>query len=101
MSRHELLNVGLARGPSFRNGKAITPPTGNCDVAPTVLHLLGIPIQPGAMDGRILAEALAGADGNLSPAAVTTHGAESGAYRQEIQISSVGDTRYVDWGNRV
>ena len=101
MSRHELLNVGLARGPSFRNGTASTTPTGNCDVAPTVLHLLGIPIPPGAMDGRILAEALAGADDGAPPAAITTHRAESGEYRQEIQISAVGDTHYVDWGNRV
>ena len=101
MSRNELLNVGLARGPSFRNGTAITTPTGNGDIAPTALHLLGIPIPPGAMDGRVLAEALAGADGGAPPAAATTHGAESGEYRQEIQISAVGDTRYVDWGNRV
>ena len=101
MSRHELLNVGLARGPSFRNGTAITTPTGNGDVAPTVLHLLGIPIPPGTMDGRVLAEVLAGAEGGAPPAVVTTHGAEWGEYRQEIQISAVGDTRYVDWGNRV
>lgn len=101
MSRHELLNVGLARGPSFRNGTAIDTPTGNCDVAPTVLHLLGISATPGAMDGRILDEALACATGGEQTAAVTTHGAELGAYRQEIQISAVGNARYVDHGNRV
>ena len=101
MSKHELLNVGLARGPSFRSGIAIDTPTGNCDIAPTALHLLGIPNPPGAMDGRILTEALAGADAIQPPVAVTTHRAASGAYRQEIQISAVGNTRYVDHGNRV
>lgn len=101
MSRHELKNVGLARGPSFRSGMVLETPTGNCDVAPTVLHLLGIPIPPGTMDGRILDEALADAAGDEPQAGVTTHRAELGQYRQEIQISAVGDTRYVDYGNRV
>ena len=101
MSRHELSNVGLARGPSFRNGMTPETPTGNCDVAPTVLHLLGVSTRPGAMDGRILNEALADAAGVVPQAVVTTHCAELGQYRQEIQISAVGNTRYVDYGNRI
>lgn len=101
MSWHELRNVGLARGPSFRNGTTLETPTGNCDAAPTALHLLGIPVPPGVMDGRVLNEALVDAAGDGPPAIATTHRAELGQYRQEIQISAVGDTRYVDWGNRV
>ena len=42
MSRHELKNVGLAKGPSLRNGTVVETPTGNIDFAPTILHLLGM-----------------------------------------------------------
>ncbi len=99
LSRHELSNTGLARGPSLRNRTVMTTPTGNIDLAPTVLHLLGIPNDT-AMDGRILSEALAGG-GPAPPTDCQTHSAGSGAYQQEVQISSVGKARYVDWGNRV
>ena len=98
MSRHELRNVGLARGPSLRNGTVITTSTGNIDIAPTVLRLLGIAGDVG-MEGRALLEALNGGS-DIPPAERQTHSAESGAYRQEIQISTVGRTKYVDWGNR-
>ena len=101
MSRHELRNVGLARGPSFRNGSVIDTPSGNIDVAPTVLHLLGIAPAGNPMDGRVLQEALAGAAPAPLDTVVTSHHAETGDYRQEIQISAVGNTRYIDWGNRV
>ena len=99
LSRHELRNTGLARGPSFCNGTVVSTPTGNIDVAPTVLHLLGITDET-PMDGRVLSEALADGGGDATPSDCQTHSAENGAYRQEIQISAVGSTRYVDWGNR-
>ena len=98
LSRHELRNVGLARGPSLRNGTVITTSTGNIDIAPTILRLLGIESDVG-MEGRALVEALNGGS-DIPPAERQTHSAESGAYRQEIQISKVGHTNYVDWGNR-
>ena len=41
MSRHELKNVGLASGPSIRKAARIDTPTGNIDLAPTILRLLG------------------------------------------------------------
>ena len=99
LSRHELLNVGLARGPSLRNGTVITTSTGNIDIAPTILHLLGIASDVG-MDGRVLTEALTNSGHAILQPDCQTHSAESGVYRQEIQISAVGHTKYVDWGNR-
>ncbi len=101
MSRHELHNVGLARGPSFRNGSVVETPTGNVDVAPTVLHLLGIESGIGSMEGRVWREALSTGAAAPPEPAVTLHRAERGDYQQEIQISAVGTARYVDWGNRV
>ena len=98
LSRHELRNTGLAQGPSLRNGTLIATPTGNIDLAPTILHLLGLPINP-AMDGRILTEAL-NESGDIPAAVCRTHSAASGGYSQNVQISEVGTTGYVDWGNR-
>ncbi|WP_417067063.1 alkaline phosphatase family protein [Niveibacterium terrae] len=49
-------NTLIAYGPSFRSGVAVSTPTGNVDVAPTVAYLLG-KSMPQA-DGRILNEAL-------------------------------------------
>ena len=100
MSRHELRNVGLARGPSLRRGAVIESATGNIDIAPTILHLLGIE-GGNAMDGRALQEALAGNESVSPEAGTTTHEAEAGGYRQRVQVSQSGAARYVDWGNRI
>ena len=101
MSRHELRNVGLARGPSLRGKTVIDTPTGNVDLAPTILHLLGITGYEDAMDGRTLAEALSDETGSTRDVKTETREAETGGYRQQVQVSHFGGARYVDWGNRV
>ena len=59
---HRMEGILVASGPAFRTGA--TPRAAELlDIAPTVLHLLGIPV-PGDMDGRVLAEIL---DPALSP----------------------------------
>ena len=100
MSRHELRNVGLARGPSFRNGVVLDTPTGNTDLAPTILRLLGITGADAGMDGRVLEEALAPDAAHTPEPAVAKYHAARGEYRQTLQVSRVGKSRYVDWGNR-
>ncbi len=100
LSQHELRNTGLARGPSVKRETIIEAPTGNIDLAPTILHLLGLEAEGSAMDGRVLFEALEGG----SPAMAQdrhTHKAERPGFRQELRISAVGKTKYVDWGNRL
>ena len=99
MSPSEMRNVLLARGPSFASGLVVDSPTGNVDVAPTVLRLLGI--EPGVpMDGRPLTEALAGG----APVTWTSEvhegerAVEGGTYRQRVTLSRVGDTVYADHG---
>ena len=101
MSRHEMQNVGLAKGPSLRAGAVVETPSGNIDFAPTILKLLGIDDVLSAMDGRVLDEALADNPKSSAQAWVTTHEAQSGNYRQRVQISHVGASQYIDWGNRV
>jgi hypothetical protein len=57
-------NTLIANGPSFRAATAISGPSGNVDVAPTVAYLLGLSMP--MADGRILNEGL------LNPASAST-----------------------------
>ena len=101
MSRHEMNNVLLARGPRFKTQTRIASPTGNVDIAPTVLELLGLPI-PDDMDGRAIAEAMAGGPDSVewtTDAYAAERETASGAYRQEITLSKVGKTVYLDEGS--
>ena len=93
-------NVLYAFGPSFKQNLRVDTPSGNVDLAPTVLRILGITGGP-HMDGRVLEEALAGGPDPASVAISTkVHQAEhrlvSKSYRQRIKISSVGETNYID-----
>ncbi|PKB70445.1 MAG: hypothetical protein BZY87_10515 [SAR202 cluster bacterium Io17-Chloro-G6] len=105
MSRHEIHGVMFASGPSFKSKLKLDTPSGNLDLAPTLLRLLGISRNWG-MHGRVLEEALAGGP-NPEDVDWSTekHQAEHDlggeTYRQQIKISRVGATTYVDEGNRL
>ena len=101
MSQHELRNTLIARGPNWKTSTVVDNPTGNIDIAPTILHLLGLP-DGDDMDGRVLHEALAdgGAPSDVEPSTVT-HSSELGDYRQQVIVTTVGDSVYLDEGNRV
>ncbi|MEC9238537.1 MAG: hypothetical protein VYC69_07745, partial [Chloroflexota bacterium] len=105
MSRHEMNNILFANGPSFKSGITLEIPSGNLDLAPTILKILEISGTQD-MDGRVLSEALAdGPDATEVDWFTETHRAEhelgEDTYRQQITISTVGTTSYVDEGNRV
>lgn len=101
MSRHELRNTLIMRGPSFLRSTVIDTPTGNIDVAPTILHLLGLP-GGDDMDGRVLHEALdGGGDLSESECRSLTHAVELGDYRQEVTVTTVRGSAYLDEGNAV
>ena len=103
MSRHEQRCAFIMAGPKIRQGVVSSTPSGNVDIAPTILHLLGLD-APDSMDGRALEEAFT--DGP-APDEVEwsseTHDAEreltSGTYRQQIMVSRVGETTYVNEGS--
>ena len=59
LSKHEMRNTLIAGGPSFKSSIHVDSPTGNVDLAPTVLRILGLPGGE-SMDGRVLEEALDG-----------------------------------------
>ena len=100
MGRSEMRCSLFARGGSFKRGVRIDSPTGNVDLAPTVLHLLGIG-GGDTIQGRALTESLA--DGKPVRWQTSTHrarrGTGAGVYSQHITISQVDDTIYLDEGN--
>ena len=103
LSKHEMRNTLIAGGPSFKSGIHMDSPTGNVDLAPTALRILGLPGGE-SMDGRVLEEAL---DGGPDPDSVESNTETFSAerelgharYRQEITTTSVGKTTYVDQGS--
>lgn len=82
-SPHQIRNTLIASGPSFKSGTASDAPSGNVDLAPTVLNLFGIE-APDHMDGRVLSEALMnGPDSNelqVEESQVTASSSENGVH---------------------
>jgi arylsulfatase A-like enzyme len=96
----------VASGPHFRKGIKSDLASGNVDVAPTVLKLLGY-AQPRTMDGRVLREALNtidanGLTGNPSSKTIEASSNKSGvAWKQYLKTVTVGNVTYFDEGNRL
>lgn len=65
LSKYDMNNTLVGSGPDLKRGLVSQIPSGNIDLAPTILHLLGIqPKRP--MNGRVLREALV-ADSSPAP----------------------------------
>ena len=102
MGRSELHNVMFARGPDFKKGLKLDVPSGNIDLAPTILKVLGLAPLDG-MEGRVLEESLCGGPEPSSVEWFTDfHGTDclvgAHVYRQQIKLSRLGHTTYVDEG---
>jgi len=101
LSEFDVHNTLIAAGPGFRRGTTNELPSSNVDVAPTVLHLLGLE-SPNKMDGRVLFEAMAGDSPSLRAATETQEATRKfprGEWRQYLRVSRVGETTYLDEGN--
>ncbi len=102
LSPFDFHNTLVAAGPDIRAGFADELPSANVDLAPTILHLLGLhPPQP--MDGRILAEAL-NEPGPSSPApeekkVEASRKLGNGTWRQYLKETALGEHLYLDEGN--
>ena len=103
LSPFEMHNTLIAAGPDFRKGDADALPTGNVDIAPTALWILGIkPPQP--MDGRVLFEAMP-MTANAEKTRVSESRVEAkrdfdeAHWKQYLKSSQVGTTIYLDEGN--
>ncbi len=103
LSPFDMHNTLVAAGPDFREGVMSTLPSGNLDVAPTVMHLLGIaPAEP--MDGRVLWEALRRNRPDSEPAQPVTNRVETGRdvetfrWSQYLQTTHYDGVTYLDEG---
>src|SRR6266511_1508749 len=101
LSRFDMHNMLIGAGPDFRRGETDDLPSGNIDLAPTILQILGIK-PPQKMDGRILSEAMTIVIPSGQPETKRIEATKyfrSGTWRQSLQISRVGSTIYLDEGN--
>lgn len=95
-------NSMLASGPDFKRGVVIRTPSSNVDVAPTLLHLLGMNAALNIMDGRALTEAMiTGPDQEQVEMETRSLSVQRGTYRAVLQESSVNGKRYIDKAWRV
>jgi predicted AlkP superfamily pyrophosphatase or phosphodiesterase len=102
LSRYDMNNTLVAAGPDIKKGLINDVPSGNIDLAPTILWLLGVsPASP--MDGRVLHEALI--PSKEPPPKVNVKkleaSREAGLFRwnQYLQYSEVNGAIYFDEGN--
>ncbi|WP_271600126.1 alkaline phosphatase family protein [Bradyrhizobium sp. CCBAU 45384] len=93
----ELAALGLAAGTAFpAAGTSSSLPSGICDVAPTVLHLLGLD-RPATMTGRVLRELLEPSHG-CGITREEAFEAHLGSYRQLLKRAHVGEASYLVGG---
>src|SRR5205814_4909667 len=71
LSRFDIHNMLIAAGPDFPRGQTDDLPSGNIDVAPTILSILAI-TPPEKMNGRILSEAMANLDESAPKSEIKT-----------------------------
>lgn len=93
----ELASFGVLAGPAFRGSFVTSTPTGIIDIAPTILHLLGIAAPP-HMHGRVLHEALANGAVSQATESAEVWQAAAGGYRQALRRIRLGDAHYLDGG---
>jgi arylsulfatase A-like enzyme len=101
LSEFDVHNTLIAAGPDFREHLTSSLPSGNIDIAPTVLRILGVN-PPQKFDGRVLVEAMderAARIESLSKTIQATRQFPSGEWRQHLRVSLVGETLYIDEGN--
>jgi arylsulfatase A-like enzyme len=101
LSPFDLHNTLVVAGPDFREGYVDQTPSGNVDVAPTILKILGVK-SPRPMDGRVLSEALISPDGNPPKVETKELRAQAtlpaGEWTQTLKVSEVNGVRYLDEG---
>ena len=99
----EMHNTLVAAGPDFKAGVRDALPSGNVDIAPTVLWILGYHSEALRRDGRVLGEALVGFAPELKTyetrRLTASRSTAGGRWSQYLLISEVNGVRYLDEGN--
>ena len=101
LSPFDMHNTLVAAGPDLRSGFVDEIPSGNLDLAPTILKILGV-AQLKPMDGRVLSEALNSAaekSPEIKKQQLHAHATlPTGEWTQTLDISEVAGVRYLDQG---
>jgi len=97
-SPYDIHNTLIAAGPDFREHAESDVPTGNVDLAPTLLRLMGLDV-PKTMTGRVIEEGLR--SGALPASIRVGHSTETvrstdGSYEVTAHLSTVAGRRYLD-----
>ncbi|SPP98021.1 alkaline phosphatase family protein [Bradyrhizobium vignae] len=92
---NEMSSLGILAGPLIKDGFASQIPSSICDLAPTVLGLLGIS-PPSSMTGRTLAEVFSEVGNQVPGMTEVVHETRDGAYRQRLRRVRVGAAVYLD-----
>jgi len=101
LSAFDMRNTLIAAGPDFKQGFMSETPSGNIDVVPTILWILGVkPAQ--RLDGRVLHEAFV-SSGEATPKPVERKieaSRDAGLFRwqQYLKFTTVGNAVYFDEG---
>ncbi len=97
-SPYDIHNVLLAAGPDFREHETSDAPTGNVDLTPTLLRLIGLTV-PSTMAGRVIEEGLRRGPSPRSMRVARselTVATPDGSYVLTAYISEVEGHRYLD-----
>ncbi|MBX7259997.1 MAG: alkaline phosphatase family protein, partial [Candidatus Hydrogenedentes bacterium] len=100
-SPYDIHNTLIAAGPAFKKSAQNKVATGNVDLAPTILQLMGIPLAS-SMEGRVLTELFAdGPQPNDVSSETREFSVESkragSTYRCSLSASTVSGKRYVNF----
>jgi arylsulfatase A-like enzyme len=102
LSSLDLRNIAVAAGPDFRRGVTNPLPTGNVDIVPTFLWLMGIE-SPSPLDGRVMSEALSIEGPALRSTELGRLEARAelpgGVWEQYLKFTEINGVRYLDEGN--
>jgi hypothetical protein len=104
LSPYDMHNTLVAGGPDFRTGVRDPLPSANCDLAPTILWILGFRDEVAKMDGRVLGEALTGdapplRSFDLQHLTARRDLGGGRAWVQYLNVSEVNGVQYFDEGN--
>jgi arylsulfatase A-like enzyme len=95
----EMHSVCVAAGSLFAQARRIEAHSGIIDIAPTILHGLGIAV-PDSMEGRVLHEAFPGDESDTADSVPETYETGAGHYRQVLNRTRIGERCYLDGGWR-
>jgi Type I phosphodiesterase / nucleotide pyrophosphatase len=99
LSRSDTANFMAAIGPAFKRSFVDPAPVSNADIAPTLAHVLGLPLPTkGKLSGRVATEALK-RGGSVRHARRNIVSAPSPkGLRTIVNMQYVGETPYLDAG---